>query len=196
MIALVLALAVHRADVLLSAGHQGRPASCVRFPKRACNLGARGEIAWTPVVVEEAARVLRAHGVSVIAEPADFRGRFNVDAAVFVHFDGAARPCASAASIGYHTARDRAAARLWRQMYGSYFPFGFEPDNFTVGLRDYYAFRQVSARYGALVLELGEITCPRQRAWLARRLRFEGDAIAYFVSRLIGKGDVPAPANR
>ena len=68
------------------------------------------------------------------------------------------------------------------------------PDNFTVGLRDYYAFRQVDAQHGALVLELGEITCPAQHAWLAAHLRALGDLIAYDVSRTIGKGDVPLPA--
>jgi hypothetical protein len=68
------------------------------------------------------------------------------------------------------------------------------PDNFTIGLRKYYGYRQVDARDGALVLELGEITCPEQRAWLAPRLEALGDLIAYYVSRAIGKGDVPLPA--
>jgi hypothetical protein len=68
------------------------------------------------------------------------------------------------------------------------------PDNFTVGLRDYYAFRQVDASDGALVLELGEISCPPQRTWLATRLDDVAALIAYDISRTIGKGDVPLPA--
>lgn len=194
MMHLILAATLARADVLLSAGHEGRPASCARYPKRACNLGAGGERAWTPVVADEAARVLRAHGVTVLREPADFDGSYAVDAAVFIHFDGSTKPCSSGASIGYHDARFRNAAHAWRRLYSEYFPFGFEPDDFTVGLRDYYAFKQVDARDAALVLELGELTCGAQRAWLAPRLQFDGELLAYFLSKLIGKGDVPPPS--
>ena len=180
-------------DVLVSAGHEGRPESCARFPQRACNLGAAGERTWTPIVADAIAKTLRAHGLSVARLPADFDGTFDVSAAVFVHFDGSAHPCSSGASIGYHRSSDVAAADAWRTLYGVYFPFRFQPDNFTAGLRNYYAYRQVDASDGALVLELGEITCPEQRAWLAPRLEWEGALIAHFLSELIGKGDVPDP---
>src|SRR5690242_5690400 len=49
-------------DVLISAGHEGRPESCPHFPKHKCNLGTAGEREWTPVVADEATRILRAHG--------------------------------------------------------------------------------------------------------------------------------------
>ena len=186
-------LAVLAFDVLVSAGHEGRPASCARFPQHKCNLGAAGEREWTPVVADAATRILRAHGVSVARLPADFDGTYKVKAAVFIHFDGSAPPCQSGASIGYHRAADADAARAWRRLYGSYFPFRFQPDDFTDGLRDYYAFRQVSASKGSLVLELGEITCPAQRAWLAPRLAWEGALIAHFLSGLTGQGNVPDP---
>jgi hypothetical protein len=187
-------VAIVQADVLVSAGHEGRPASCSRFPRHKCNLGAPGERAWTPIVADEVTRDLRAHGLRVVREPADFAGRFAVDAAVFIHFDGIVPACSSGASIGYHHPADRDAAAMWRAVYAGVFPFRFMPDNFTVGLRDYYAFRQVRASRGALVLELGEITCPAQRAWMAPRLRALGDLIAYDISRTIGKGAVPRPS--
>jgi hypothetical protein len=193
VLALMFAALVH-ADVLISAGHEGRPASCARFPARACNLGAQGERDWTPVVADEATRVLRAHGLHVMREPADFDGHYAVAMAIFIHFDGAIPACTTGASIGYHREADRNAAELWHMLYAPLFPFRFMPDNFTVGLRDYYAFRQVDAQDGALVLELGEITCPAQHAWLAARLQALGDLIAYDVGRTIGKGDVPLPA--
>jgi hypothetical protein len=192
MIAFVLAAALQY-DVLISAGHEGRPESCARYPKRACNLGTAGERTWNPIVADEATHVLRAHGVSVAREPADFDGSYAVGAAIFIHFDGSEKPCSSGASIGFHEDRFAPVARRWRELYSSYFPFNFEPDDFTSNLRNYYGFRQVDARDGALVLELGELTCPAQRAWLEPRLRFDGDLIAYFVSQLIGKGDVPLP---
>lgn len=180
-------------DILISAGHEGRPASCPHFPHHKCNLGAAGERAWTPIVADAAARVLREHGLRVARLPADFEGEYRVKAAVFIHFDGSAPPCESGASIGYHRAEDVAAADAWRRLYLRYFPFRFQPDNFTTSLHDYYGFHQVDAGDGSLVLELGEITCPAQHAWLAPRLRWEGELIAYFLSRLTGKGNVPNP---
>jgi hypothetical protein len=180
-------------DVLVSAGHEGRPASCAHFPQHKCNLGAAGERAWTPIVADAAARALRKYGLRVARLPADFDGNYRVKAAAFVHFDGSAPPCQSGASVGYHRVADADAADAWRRLYARYFPFRFRPDNFTASLRDYYGFHQVDAKDGSLVLELGEITCPEQRAWLAPRLRWEGELIAYFLSRLIGKGNVPDP---
>ncbi len=180
-------------DVLISAGHEGRPQSCARFPTHHCNLGASGERQWTPIVADAATRILRSHGIKVVRLPADYARSYAVRAAVFVHFDGAVPACSSAASIGYPSATDRAAAQSWKRLYGRYFPFGFRPDNFTGGLRQYYAYRQTRASQGAFVLELGEITCPRQRAWLAPRLRWDGALLAYWISRLIDKGHVPIP---
>ncbi len=181
------------ADVVISAGHEGRPESCLRFPKHHCNLGANGERAWTPIVADAATRVLRAHGVNVVRLPADFDGTYDADAAVFIHFDGNDRACSTGASIGYHHPSDKPAADAWRALYSRYIPFAFMPDDFTVGLRDYYGFRQMHVRDSALVLELGELSCPSGRAWLAPRLQWEGALIAHFLSQRIGKGDVPDP---
>ncbi len=191
----MLAAIALAANVLISAGHEGRPASCAHFPQHHCNLGANGERAWTPVVADAATRVLRAHGISVIRKPADFTGSYDVDAAIFIHFDGSDRACATGASIGYHHPSDKSMADAWRALYSRYFPFRFMPDNFTDGLRDYYGFRQVNDRKGALVLELGELTCPSDRAWLAPRLQWEGAMIAYFLSQRIGTGNVPDPGS-
>jgi len=176
-------------DVLISAGHEGRPESCPRFPNHHCNLGTPGERAWTPVVADEAARVLRAEGYTVAREPADFDGQYDVRAAIFIHFDGTERPCTSGASIGYHTVASQPAAELWRKEYSAAFPFKFQPDNFTKNLSDYYGFRQVHASDGALVLELGELTCPAQKAWLEPRLLWEGRFIAGFVRQLLGNAN-------
>lgn len=191
MLHLMLAALLHY-DVLISAGHEGRPQSCARFPKHHCNLGTQGERAWTPLVADEAARKLRDMGYSVAREPADFEGEYEVKAAIFIHFDGNSEPCSSGASIGYHTDASKPAADLWRSMYGRVFPFTFMPDNFTKNLSDYYGFRQVRAQDGALVIELGEMTCAAQEAWLAPRLQWEGDYIAQFVDKLLNKAG-PGP---
>jgi hypothetical protein len=193
MLHLLLATTLLTYDVLISAGHEGRPASCAQFPQHRCNLGASGERAWTPIVADAATQVLRRYGVTVARLPADFAGTYRVDAAIFIHFDGSDPPCHSGASIGYPRASDAVAAIAWRKLYGGYWPFGFEPDNFTAGLRQYYAYHQVLARDASMVLELGEITCPAQRAWLAPRLQWAGALLAYYLSKLIGKGNVPGP---
>jgi hypothetical protein len=184
VIGVVLA-ALLQYDVLISAGHEGRPASCARYPHRACNLGAAGERDWTPVVADAAARILRSMGYRVAREPADFPGTYAVRTAIFIHFDGASVPCSSGASIGYHARSSESEALQWRRDYGSVFPFRIMPDNFTGGLRDYYGFKQVRASDGAMVLELGELTCPAQRAWLAPRLQWEGGFIARFVRMML-----------
>lgn len=175
--------AVLQYDVLISAGHEGRPASCAHFPQHHCNLGAAGEREWTPIVADAATKILRSEGFTVARLPADFAGQYKVKAAVFIHFDGSNPPCRSSASIGYADQRDAAAAKAWRKLYGAYWPFGFQPDNFTAGLRGYYAFKQVDAADGSLVLELGEITCPAQHAWLAEHLQWEGALLAAFLRR-------------
>lgn len=172
-------------DVLISAGHEGRPQSCAFFPKRHCNLGTAGEREWNPIVADAATRKLRELGYSVAREPADFDGEYDVKVAIFIHFDGTDEPCTSGASIGYHTDASKPAAQLWREMYGKVFPYRFMPDNFTDNLRDYYGFRQVQTQDAGLVLELGELTCPEQREWLAPRLQWEGDFIARFVNTLL-----------
>lgn len=181
------------ADVLIGAGHQGRPQSCKRFPKRACNLGTAGERTYTPMVADEAARVLRAAGVTVVRVPADFDGSYDVSEAIFIHFDGDVIVCGSGASIGFHRSQDRTAARAWRALYSRYWNYRFQPDNFTTNLSNYYGFRQVAASDAALVLELGELTCPQQRAWLEPRMKWEGRLIAHFISTRIHKGNVPLP---
>ncbi len=180
-------------DVLISAGHEGRPQSCARFPARHCYLGTAGERAWTPIVADAATRVLREHGVRVVRLPADYPDTYAVRAAVFVHFDGASPACSSAASVGYPSAKDRTQAALWKRLYGRYFRFGFRPDNFSIGLREYYGYAQARTTDGAYVLELGEMTCPAQRAWLAPRLQWLGALVAYWIGRVIDRGHVPLP---
>src|ERR1700752_4629735 len=110
MLALLLGISVLSYDVLISAGHEGRPASCAHFPQRRCNLGAQGERAWTPIVADAATEVLRRDGVPVPLLPADFSATYRVQAAVFIHFDGSDPPCGSRASVGYPSRHDSAAA--------------------------------------------------------------------------------------
>ncbi|HUY40284.1 MAG TPA: hypothetical protein VMV82_01790 [Candidatus Dormibacteraeota bacterium] len=179
-------------DVLISAGHEGRPQSCARFPERHCYLGTAGEREWTPIVADAATHVLRDYGIRVVRLPADYPDDYAVRVAVFIHFDGSAVPCRSGASVGYPSAKDRFTAALWKRLYGRFFRFGFRPDNFSIGLREYYGYDQARTADGAYVLELGEMTCPAQRGWLAPRLRWIGALVAFWIGRVIDR-DVPFP---
>ena len=176
-------------DVLVQAGHEGRPASCALVPGRACNLGAAAagerEIAWTVVVADEATRVLREHGYRVLRRPADYLGRDSARAAVFVHFDGA-KECASGASVGFPETTSRAFVDAWETRYRAWFPFRFVGENFTENEHKYYGFRLVDAPEKMLV-EFGELTCPAQRAWMKPRLLEMGDRLAAFLMERVTK---------
>lgn len=170
-------------DVVVQAGHEGRPASCAPLHVKKCNLGAAGggalERDWTPVVADEATRKLREAGLTVLRRPADWAGHDSARAAVFIHFDGAA-PCASGASLGFPATTSRAFVDAWETPYRAWFPFRFVGENFTENEHAYYGFRKVDAPEKMLI-EFGEITCPAQRAWLEPRLRELGDRLAAFL---------------
>ena len=189
-----LARAPVAADVLIQAGHEGRP-DCNVEPARLCNnTGAPEEIGWTPIVADVATRALRAAGYSVIRVPAHLTGPYRVSEAVFVHFDGSTTPCGSGPSVGYPSGilarfgpHSADAARQWKQLYGALIPFKFQPDNFTSHLRDYYGFHRVTAADASLVIEGSETTCPAQRAWQIRNLQTEGRLIARFLSARLAR---------
>ncbi len=191
---------VTTADVLVQAGHQGRPDCNVEPPSLCRNTGASkspGEIVWTPIVADEATRILEAHGVSVLRMPAYLPRHYNVGVAVFIHFDAVPnpnRPCNAHSSVGYPPGKaSKALAQAWKAFYGRYWHDGFASDNYTGNLSGYYGYRHVTASKGQLLIEGGEMTCPADYAWLRSHLKFLGELVAYFVSRQIGKGSVPLP---
>ncbi|HEX3469095.1 MAG TPA: hypothetical protein VHT05_13535 [Candidatus Elarobacter sp.] len=171
-------------DVVVQAGHEGRPASCAPLHVKACNLGTAGggyrERDWTPLVADEVARVLRAHGYTVIRRPADYLDHDTARAAVFLHFDGAEPACGSGASVGFPATTSRAFIDGWETRYRALFPFRFVGENFTKNESQYYGFRKVDAPE-KLLIEFGEMTCPPQLAWMEPRLLQLGDDVAAFV---------------
>jgi hypothetical protein len=182
------------ADVLVQAGHEGRP-DCAVEPASLCNnTGAAGEIELTPKVADEVARLLRAAGISVIRVPAHFGRDYRVRDALFLHFDGSTQPCGSAASVGYpDVANSRVAAQQWKAIYAKGWTFGFEPDNFTPSLRTYYGYKHAHATDAAVLVEGGEVTCPAQAAWIHAHWRWEAAALAHFLALRLHR-DVAAPA--
>jgi hypothetical protein len=176
------------ADVFIQAGHEGRTSGA---------LGATGplgdEIEWTPIVSDEATRILRNAGVSVIREDAKLQGIYDVKVAIFIHFDGSNPSCKTGASVGYNDPTDKSAANEWKALYGRYWPFRWMPDNFTRNLSGYYGFSYTRTSDAEFVIELGEISCLEQAKWLKPRLEWLGSLIAHFLSKQIKKGNIPDP---
>lgn len=173
---------VDYAEIYIQAGHEGRTKGAT---------GASGpygnEIDWTPVVADEATRILRKAGISVIRSKADHHRYSAVDLAISIHFDGCAKICGTGASIGYDDPTDKPAADEWRKLYSKYFGFKWHKDNFTPNLSNYYNFHYTITRDAELVLELGDITCPQQAKWMKPRLKEMGQLVAYFAAKRIRK---------
>jgi len=171
-----------RAEIYIQAGHEGRTQGAT---------GASGplgkEIDWTPIVADEATRILEEAGISVIRSKADRRKYSIVDLALSIHFDGCATQCASGASIGYDDHTDKPAANEWKAFYSQYFKYKWHKDNFTKNLRYYYNFKYTITRDAELVLEMGDITCPAQAKWMKKNLKNMGHMVAYFAAKRIGK---------
>jgi len=184
-----LTIPVDYAEIYIQAGHEGRTKGAT---------GASGpygnEIDWTPIVADEATRILRKAGISVIRSKADHYRYSTVDLAVSIHFDGCEKACGSGASIGYDDPTDKPAADEWRALYSNYFGFKWQKDNFTKNLSNYYNFHYTITRDAELVLELGDITCPQQAKWMKPRLKEMGQLVAYFAAKRIGKEHlIPKP---
>jgi hypothetical protein len=178
------------ADVLVQAGHEGRPQSCAVFHVKACNLGAAAagirEPEWNAIVADEATRALRADGFTVLRRPADWPGGDVAREAVFIHFDGSSPACGSGASIGFPASTSRGFVDAWEDAYRAWFPFRFVGENFTENEQRYYGFHRVVAPEKMLI-EFGELTCPAQRAWMEPRLREMGDRLAAFLAAQLAR---------
>jgi hypothetical protein len=171
-------------DVVVQAGHEGRPASCAPNHVRACNIGASSsagrEIAWTPIVADALTATLRAAGLRVARRPADYPQHDTARVAIFIHFDGSAPACASGTSVGFPATTSHAFVAAWERSYRSLFPFHVVGENISSNEEHYYGFHKVDAPQKMLI-EYGEITCPAQAAWLAPRLHQLGVFTAHFV---------------
>ncbi len=176
------------ANVYIQAGHEGR------IFGNTGSVSAYGrEMDWNTIVADEATRILRNAGVSVIRAAADHKRKSNIQLALSIHFDGSNRACRTGASIGYPHHSDRSAARTWKRIYRPVFPFKWMPDNFSKNLSGYYNYYYTRASDAELVLELGEISCPEQARWLKPRLKRLGALVAYFAAQRIGVWGVAKP---
>lgn len=175
-------LSYDRAQIYIQAGHEGRTKGSTGTSSQYGN-----EIEWTPIVADEATRILEEAGISVIRSKADRRKYSVVDLALSIHFDGCATQCGSGASIGYDDPTDKPAADEWKAYYSQFFKHKWHKDNFTKNLRYYYNYKYTITKDAELVLELGDLTCPEQAKWMKKNLKNLGHIVAYFAAKRIGK---------
>jgi hypothetical protein len=184
LLALAGPAAADTVDVVIQAGHEGRPASCAPNHVHACNIGASNardrEIAWTPIVADAATATLRAAGLRVARRPADYPQHDTARVYVAMHFDGSDPPCASGSSVGFPATTPHAFIAAWERLYRPTVPFRFVGENISTNEEHYYGFHKVDAPRKMLI-EYGEITCPAQAAWLRPRLHALGVLTARFV---------------
>ncbi len=162
--------------VLIQAGHVGRTTG---------NIGSiyKGlkESEWNERVAMRVEDILKKHEIIVDRVGAKIP-KTNAVIAIAIHFDGSEKECVTGASIGHDGSKaSKLLAKRWRAEYEKFFPFKWHSDNFTKNLSDYYGFSRVTTSKGFLVLELGEITCEEQTAWLEPRLGEVAAKIAYFI---------------
>jgi len=167
--------------VIIQAGHEGRTVG---------NTGSSykniREVDWNIYVANEVSKQLTTWGIKNLRVGADTK-LLKAKIAVAIHFDGAKRHCASGASIGYEDSNSKEFASRWKKLYRSYFPFKWQEDNFSRNLSNYYGYYYIRADK-FLVLELGEITCPKQTKWLKPRLKQIAHLVAYAIARELGYG--------
>lgn len=183
--------AVATADVFLQAGHFNTPDG------KTGGVGPLGrEIDWTPIVVNEATRILRAAGISVIKEDASIKKtgkQYRVRVALFIHFDASTPPSRAGASVGYDDPSDKPLADAWRALYSPHWKFRWMKDNYTKNLSGYYGYKHTITTDGEVLLELGDLTVLEQAKWLKPRLKWLGALVAHFAASRIGSSAVPDP---
>lgn len=168
---------------LLQAGH-AHP----REPGFEAATGTEGEIQLVTDIQRRLVALLRRHDeFRAIPVPGNIPDGIKVDAALFLHADGAANRAARGFSFGYpQNGRSRRLANLIRAEFLR-IP-GHPPerdDNATADMRGYYGYRRVVSPSMALV-EHGFMTNPDERAWLTQHVDELAAAHYRALCRLVG----------
>lgn len=130
--------------------------------------------------------ILRFHGVSAVSILADEHVPAS-EVFVALHQDGSSNSSARGASIGYpsYSNDGRELGQLWKAMYQrSGWPSGFRPDNYTAGLRRYYAYKYSTAR-AKLLIEHGFATNRYDEDWMWNHLLGIAETNALAIMRFL-----------
>jgi hypothetical protein len=150
--------------VLVQAGHQ-RPLQ----PGHEGQTGAPGEADLVARIQRRLVQLLNQDGnFSGIPMPGRINDGVAVDAALFLHADGAANPTASGFSVGFPNFDvNRKLAQLIAEEIAA-IPGAprRRPDNNTVDMAQYYGFSHVATPGPEVLVEHGFVTNPDERVWL------------------------------
>lgn len=153
-----------RRRILIQAGHLAP-----REPGFEGGTGTPGEIELVKAIRDKLVALLRRDGrFEAIPVPGDIPDGIRVDAALFLHADGAGNPRASGYSFGYPD--DRVNRRLAELIAVEFNKIPGHPphhtDNYTPDLRGYYGYARVATPGPEVLVEHGFLTNPSERAWL------------------------------
>ncbi|MBW1942621.1 MAG: hypothetical protein JRJ51_07285 [Deltaproteobacteria bacterium] len=178
------------ADIFIQAGHKNRTSGATGAVNNRVGIS---ELEDLNTITSTAVGILRGAGVTVIHEDATLQDTYKVAVAVFCHFDGNSDSRHQKASVGYDDPTDKPAASAWKTEYGKIWPYGFHSDNFTSNLSGYYGFKYTRTTDAEFVIEFGTISNDEAAQWIKDRLVYLGGFLAWFLSKRIGKGNVPKP---
>lgn len=187
----------HEFDVVVQMGHVGRGRGATgTSDKRARSDGWRGsEQDFARQIGPRIKTRLESAGLSVALIGADDR-RPTAEVFLALHQDGSRRVDSHGASVGYPVHGDGdVLAKIWKARYTLLgWPFGFNPDNYTIGLHWYYGFGGLRrwwwkrAKYdAAFLIEHGFATTPGEEDWMWDRLDQIAEVDADTILQYLGK---------
>lgn len=156
--------------VLVQAGHLAP-----REPGFEGGTGTAGEIEVVTKIRNVLVSLLNKDGrFEAIPMPGHITPRgIRVDAALFLHCDGAGSPQASGYSFGYpNDATNIRLARLINEEFVKL--LGHPPhhkDNYTPDLRGYYGYSRVNTPGPEVLVEHGFLTNPAERVWINQNIQ-------------------------
>ncbi|MFG0766858.1 hypothetical protein ACF8Q9_08295 [Pseudomonas sp. TYF_15] len=168
-------------DVILQAGHYRRLKGAT---------GAQGanvsEMQLSAYIVSGIAKELaKSNTLKVLVVPADgYERGLNAKIFLAVHADGSVKPCSTGPSLSYQKSSSTLAMHAigWGLSQALGYKYeDFRKDGFTVDAAHYYMYSKVDAPVMKGLLEIGEVTCPKEES----RLIVGADGIAVNVARAI-----------
>jgi hypothetical protein len=170
--------------VLVQAGHQ-RPLE----PGHEGATGAPGEAALVAEIQASLVGMLQGDPrFEPVAVPGQIPAGIQVDAAIFLHADGASSPEAKGYCFGYplFPVNKRLADLIATEIESLPGHPLRRTDNYTVNLAKYYGFRRVVTDGPEVVVEHGFVTNPAEHAWLRGHVRSLAAAEYRAVCRFFG----------
>lgn len=175
--------------VLVQAGHLAP-----REPGFENGTGTGGEQELVKAIRDQLVRLLNKDGrFEAIPMPGWIRPRgIKVDAALFLHGDGAGNPRASGYSFGFpnYATNRRLAVLIGREFDKLSGHPPHHADNYTDDLKGYYGFSRVDTPGPEVVVEHGFLTNPAERRWLFANIGKLAEAEYEALKKYFGFGPV------